>query len=459
MAKKDNHDALNEDFLFELFFVAFKNNLVTGIICEHIKPNFLPDKEFQLLHKSMSSHYKAYKEYPSYGTMMQKFKKNDDVIDLIAEIRDTDYTGTIDALIDDLEKYIIDVHSANMYEDFGQLYNKGKKSEAQNLMIEHAEWLKKFTLKGEAFVEVISTFEERHTENKIKTQAERASGITPVTRFYIEDLDVLNQGKNLRTQVACILASSGVGKSHAARHIGKCAAEEGLDVLHFQLEGSKEEVLDAYSGSLIEENSFNFEKARLTDSQMRTIKKQLKGIKGTIRVRSFPRFNNQVSTIDIANGIAEYRKAVGKNPDIVIIDSMDLMTDSSGKNYAPKDERHKRVSVVNDLKDIAGDENCFIVTTTQANINDREWLNDPKNVLTEYNAAEAKGIVRPLTWLISLNQTDDERKDNAMRLHVAKSRFTKKGDTYKIATDYDREIFYDRKRTLDLQRLAAAQDV
>lgn len=453
MAKKNN-EALTEEFLYELFFVAFKSNLVAGIVSEHIRPEFLPDKEFQTLHSAIALHYKAYKEPASYGSMMQKFKSDDDVIDLIAEIRDTDYDGTMDSLIDDLEKYIIDVRSANMYEEFGKLYNKKEKSKAQTLMLAHAEWMRGFTLKGEAFVEVISTFEERHTDNKIKTQAEKASNIRSISRFYIDALDELNAGRNLRGQVACVLAGSGVGKSHGARHIGKCAAEDGFDVLHFQLEGSKEEVLDAYSGSLVEENSFNFEKAHLSDTQMVAIKKQLALIQGTIRVRSFPRFNNQVSTIDIVNGIAEYRKIVGKNPDLVVIDSMDLMTDASGKNWTPKDERHKRIAVVNDLKDIASDENVFIVPTTQANINDREWLNDPKNVLTEYNAAEAKGIVRPLTWLISLNQTDDERKDNTMRLHVAKSRFTPKGDTFKIATDYDREIFYDRVRSLQLERLA-----
>ena len=39
-----------------------------------------------------------------------------------------------------------------------------------------------------------------------------------------------------------------------------------------------------------------------------------------------------------------------------------------------------------------------------------------------------------------------------MRLHVAKSRFFKKGDTIKIATDYDNEVFYDSQRTLNLNR-------
>jgi len=458
MSNKQDNSVLTEDFLYELFSAAFKSTLIAGIVAEHIQPSFLPDAEFQALQKAIHLHYKAYKKCPTYGIMMQKFATKEDVVDLIAEIRDTEYEGTIDGLVDDLEEYIVGVKAAQMYEEFGQLYSKGKRDEANAALMTYADWKKSFTLKGESFVEVISTFEARHLENKIKVQAQRASGVPPVTRFYIDDLDVLNKGKNLRTQAACFLASTGVGKSHAARHIGKSAAEDGLNVLHFQLEGSKDEVLDAYSASLISENSFNYENARITDRQMQKIKEQLAELKGTIRVRSFPRFNNQVSTVDIANGIAEYRKAVGCNPDIVIIDSMDLMTDASGKHYAPKDERYKRVGVVNDLKDIAGEENCFIVTTTQANINERAWLNDPKNVLTEYNSAESKGIARPLTWLISLNQTTDEAKDNSMRIHVAKSRFTKKGSTFKIATDFDNEIFYDRERTLTLQRLSAAAE-
>jgi len=452
MARKEEYSPLTAAFLYELFNMAFKNTLVAGIVATHVKEPYLPSKEFQDIHKAIVSHFKAYKENPSYGKMMQKFKDDEDIVDLVAEIRDTDYEGTVDSLIDDLEKYVIDVSSSQLYEKFGSLYDKGAKDLAQQEMIEHAEFLKSFTLKAESFTEVLSTFEERHTENKIKAQAERVAGIRPVTRFYIDDLDVLNNGKNLRTQVACILASSGVGKSHAARHIGKAAAVDGLDVLHLQLEGSKDEVLDAYSGSLIEENASSFEKAHITSGQMKAIKEQLKGYSGTIRVRAFPRFNNQVSTVDVSNAISEYRKSTGKVPDILIIDSMDLLTDASGKNWNASDERHKRVAVVNDLKDIAGDENCFIVTTTQANINDREWLNDPKNVLTEFNAAEAKGIVRPLTWLISLNQTADESSGDSMRLHVAKSRFTKKGGTFKIATDFDREIFYDKVRTIDIQR-------
>jgi hypothetical protein len=173
---------------------------------------------------------------------------------------------------------------------------------------------------------------------------------------------------------------------------------------------------------------------------------------GSITVRSFPRFNARVSSLDIKNGIAEYRKINGHSPDVVIIDSMDLLTDASRRNWGAEHERSKRIAVANDLKDLAADESVWMVVTYQATIENREWLNDEKNVLTEYNCSEAKGLARPCTHLISLNQTANERMENTMRIHVAKSRFFKKGDTFKIATDYDNEIFFDARRTLTMRR-------
>ena len=65
------------------------------------------------------------------------------------------------------------------------------------------------------------------------------SALAQVNRFYIPDLDQLNAGRNLRGQLTCFLASTGVGKSHIAKYIGIHAnVDSGLHVLHFQLEGS-----------------------------------------------------------------------------------------------------------------------------------------------------------------------------------------------------------------------------
>lgn len=131
-----------------------------------------------------------------------------------------------------------------------------------------------------------------------------------------------------------------------------------------------------------------------------------------------------------------------------------MLIDASGRKYSENGERHKRIAVANDLKDLAADENVWMVGTYQSTIENRDWLNDEKNVLTEFNTAEAKGLARPLTHLITLNQSDRERKEHTMRINVAKSRFFEKGEPFKIATDYENEQFYDRERSLNISKVS-----
>ena len=108
------------------------------------------------------------------------------------------------------------------------------------------------------------------------------------------------------------------------------------------------------------------------------------------------------------------------------------------------------------MKDLAGEEDVWIVTTYQATIENREWLNDEANVLTKFNCAECKGLTRPMTHLITLNQSDTEYKENVMRLYVDKARFSKRREPFKIATDYEHERFYDRERTMNLNLVSNA---
>ena len=70
--------------------------------------------------------------------------------------------------------------------------------------------------------------------------------------------------------------------------------------------------------------------------------------------------------------------------------------------------------------------------------------------LSKYSPTEFFAGVRYFQGSRSPNTA--EREANVMRLHVAKSRFFRKGDTFRIATDYDNETFYDSARTLGLRR-------
>lgn len=450
--RQNKSNPLSVEFLYELYYCVMKYDNVCCAVIQHMKKEYLPDKIFQEIHRIITKHYEAYKSAPSYPVLLQSFNGDYEAIELINTFQEYGGVKKIDSVLDMLESYIKSVRLQSVYVEVGKLYNQNEQEKAQDKLKEYAEWLSGFTLKASSFIDITKTFKQRFMLNREKENESQHSKITPVTRFYIDDIDDLNEGRNLRGQLSCFMASTGVGKSHIARHIGiRANVDDGLHVLHFQLEGSEEEVVDAYSGGLISKNAFLFEKGKISDAEMRVFEEQVKSYSGSITVRAFPRFNNNVSTIDIQNGIAEFRKTTGRNPDIVIVDSMDLLTDSSGRSWGADHERAKRIAVANDLKDLANDENVWMVVTYQATIENREWLNDEKNVLTEYNCSEAKGLSRPLTHLITLNQSDAERNEDIMRIHIAKSRFFHKGDTFKIATDYSNEIFYDHKRTMNLK--------
>jgi len=420
-----------------------------------MQKEYLPDRTFQKIQEVFVNHFRTYKQAPSYTVLVQAFSKDYDAIELINTFREYDEDCNTEIIIDLLEEYIKGVELQSVYIEVGKLYNQNKQKKAQEKLKSYAEWLSGFTLKTSSFIDVAKTFSSRYIQNKQREIENQYSGLKQVNRFYIPDIDILNNGRELRGQLSCFLASTGVGKSHIAKHIGiRANIDDALHVLHFQLEGSEEEALNAYSGGMISKNAFYFECGKISETEMKHFENLVSKYAGSITVRSFPRFNTRVSTLDIKSGIAEYRKINGYNPDIVIIDSMDLLTDSSKKVWGAEHERSKRIAVANDLKDLAADERVWLVTTYQATIENREWLNDEKNVLTEFNCSEAKGLARPCTHLISLNQSSNERAEDVMRLHIAKARFFKKGDTFRIATDYDNEIFFDAQRSMNLKKFA-----
>lgn len=451
MANQTNN-VLTEEFLMDMFFTGMDNDYILGVIVEQVKKEYLPDRDFQTLHRFLSEYYKSHKKAPVFSVLKQMMINNRGAVMLLEDIFESSHLIDPDRLLEQLENYIRQVKFSKTYKEMGDLFTQQNHTEAAEKLQEYADWYRAFSLRSSEFVDVVGTFGLRFRANRKKYNTDNK--LSPITRFYIDDLDVMNGGRELRGQLTCFLAPTGVGKSHAARWIGKNACQiDGLNVLHFQLEGSEEEVTNAYSASFVSCSTFRYETGTLRDKDIERFEKMLQSVSGKLYVKSYPKFNCQVSTIDIKSGITEFKKIYGINPDVIIIDSLDLLTDASGRKYSENGTRHQRIAVANDLKDLASDENVWMVTTYQATIENRDWLNDEKNVLTEYNCAEAKGLARPMTHLITLNQSDRERKEHVMRINVAKSRFFEKGEPFKIATDYDNEQFYDQVRTLNINKV------
>lgn len=447
-----NNSLLTEGFLNKLFSSCISNDYALAVVVQHLRRDYLPDRSYATMLRYLRSFFKEHNAAPGPEILRQMIVSDRNAIALFDELMEVPPYSKTEALLEELERYIKQVKFQQVYREIGEAYNTSGSEAAIEKTAEFIRWCESMSITNNKFVDVIGTFTQRFINNREKHNA--VSLLKPVTRFYIDQLDAMNNGRDLRGQLTCFLAPTGVGKSHAARWIGKNACQvDGLNVLHFQLEGSEAEVANAYSASLVSCNSFRYETGTLRDKDFEYLTTMLSHISGKLYIRSYPKFNSHVSTIDIKNGIQDLRKKYNIDPDVVIIDSIDLLDDSSGKKYSENGERHRRIAVANDLKDIASDEDVWMVGTYQATIENREWLNDEKNVLSEYNCAEAKGLARPMTHLITINQSDRERNEQTMRLFIAKSRFFKRGDAFKIATDYDNEQFYDRARTLTLQKI------
>lgn len=443
---------LTDEFLMDLYFTAMKNEYILSIVCEHILNEYLPDRDFQTLHKALVHQYETTKVCPAFSVIQQAISQSKGAMTLLEDIYDSGTQLTTEECLGQLEGYIRQVRFQKTYREVGIHYNKQEMHEAYAKMESYADWYKGFSLTSREFTDIIGGLSSNHTENRSRKMDE--SVLRPVNSFYIDELDKRNNGRSLRGQLSCFLASTGVGKSHIARWIGKNACQfGGLNVLHIQLEGSREEVVDAYSASLIGCSAYTFSTGRVSDEDINLAIEDLKGVSGKLYVQAFARFGTHITANHIHKSIQDYKKITGANPDVVIIDSMDLLYLPANVRANYKDERFVRIEVARTLKDIAVDEDIWIVVTYQSTIEDREKLNDEKFVLSEYNCAEAKGLSRPLTHLITLNQTANESKENTMRLNVAKSRFFKRGEPFKIATDYDKECFYDRIRSLNINRV------
>lgn len=448
MAKK-NENILTEGFLAELYNSAITNDYMCSVVTQYMQDTFLPSREYQMLNDALKKYFKEYKMAPKYGMIEQICATSRATSELLDEIKNLATDVEPASLRDQFEKYLKLVQFKKIYKEIGKKFDDGEGLEAIASFEREASALSAFSLAPDQFVDVAETFETRLRENKEKHLAD--SKKRAVTRFYIDALDELNHGRNLRTQLSVILAMSGVGKSHYARWVGYNAAYiDGLNVLHFQLEGAASETLDAYSACMIGSSAFDYENGKVNNHAVEQFRKLIETYKGTLRVKAYPKFGKEISTIDIMNGCEEYHKELGYYPDVVIIDSLDLLNDSSGKSWDNRSLRFKRIAVAEDLKDLAGEIDAWVVATYQATIEDPEWVNDEKNVLNGYNLSEAKGLQRPCTHLISLNQSRREMKEETMRLFIAKSRFFRSTGIMRIATAYDKEMFYDRDRTLNL---------
>lgn len=440
-------DKLNENFVNELFRLMLRNKRIFEVVSANMKYQFLPNEHYKDVFKSIKKFNDVSQQLPTLGWLSQSFDHNSDVVTVLSEVKNADIIDKGDAL-NQFELFLKNAMFIEAYDQLGDLFIKGQRDDAFDVVNKLNENLNTFVIREKYYDKVIGSLTERIVERGINSTSETKPKVK--IPLGIDEFDSITRGGIDRGDTFMALAQSGVGKSKFLKHVGVHAARRGFKVLHVQAEGTREECLQAYEVGISGVDLKDIEVGSVDSQTINALNKAVKNILaggGEIYAEAFEQFDT-ADMQDVRELIQDIERTHGKL-DVLLLDYFELFDPGDGKRYKVSEERQRREALANKLKNIAVEFDIAIITATQASTVAPNLLNDPTFVQTRYHISEFKGVVKPFSYFVTFNQTEDEKEMEVMRIYVDKMRKYRGGQVIKIFQNYGKERFYNRKKTIN----------
>lgn len=440
---------LHNNFIVELFKGILQNDKIHRVCRVYLGKENLQTKFQKVLFTYIMQYYDLNDKMPTLGIMSEKFKEDDDVLNFLVDIKKCKIKGNHDQIIDSLEIFIKRSMFINVYNDIADLYNADRQEDAISLMIEKSNEINNISIKESYYTKVIEDFEKRNNQRKIdaldnKIMDEKCPSGIP-------QLDLLTQGGFNKGTSVLFLARSGGGKSLILKGIGIENARIGKRVVHFQAEGTEKECLDLYDANWTGTNIYEMEFGAIDEKKYHKIinaQKEILNEKGEIFVYASESFDSM--SLNKARTILEDIENTYGKIDMVIFDYLEIFTVEGKYGNTDSSERKRREDIANKMTNIAVEFNVVAVSATQANDIKREDYNNESFVLTRSHVSEFKGVVKPFSYFITINQTDGEYENNQVRLYLDKMRKYKARLTFNIIQSRSQARFCNKKKTREM---------
>jgi replicative DNA helicase len=209
-----------------------------------------------------------------------------------------------------------------------------------------------------------------------------------------------------------VFGSPGAGKSWILINLGAEAVKAGFNVNHYTLELSQEYVGKRYDAIF---TGIDFQQIHL---HRKEIESAIEKLPGKLTVKEYPMGKTTISTIE---SHIQKCQALGKTPDLVIIDYVDLL-----KSKSRSAERRDEIDdVYTATKGMARQFKIPVWTVSQVN---RAGAND--NVIEGDKAAGSYGKIMIADFIMSLSRKRQDKANGTGRMHIMKNRFGSDGMTY-----------------------------
>lgn len=247
--------------------------------------------------------------------------------------------------------------------------------------------------------------------------------------------EVIWFGGMQKSRLYLIAGKTGAGKSVFSINLVKNFLEQGKSVMLFTLENTAEETMDRLI-QCITKTSIN----NLKDSQQDIrLKEFFNSNDGILDIESVP---SQTLTKEMIDTYIQIRMNSGfRQPDVIIIDYLDLMRQSQ----KTQEERIRLSRIASDLKQLAQERNAIVISPTQVV---KSSYKKDKIDLEDINESGGKAHVSDAVMI--LNGSEENFNDGLVSLFIAKNRHGKAYKSVIFKIDFDKMMFIDTGRIGDI---------
>lgn len=392
---------------------------------------YMKHKYFQKLHNQFAyaiieDYYDKYNCVPPRETALDIAHKSltvdDDYKPIIAAINRKSNPREVPAVKDSLLKWTKAKAYGMIYGDDAMQAWMRKDFEVIDEIYEKARQITDVSRSGINFFDSIPTLFDLESEIKLTT------GFSQLDLY-------INEGGPTRGDVFLWMAPTGVGKSIMLVHNGKALMQAGYNVLHVTLELSEKKTMQRYMGAMTNEViATRFDRKSEIEQKLYRVKADTKG---SLLIVEFP---PEEITVDTLHQLVDMLKRTkGWQPDVVIIDYLELMMSRS--SYDNKEDYVRQKRVATQMRGFARKENVLVFSATQTNrdgVGGKEGEGGGGKVLDLNKVAESYGKTMPTDYVVSINQAPDEYNQEfpGLRFYIAKNRNGPKFKTIRARVNY-----------------------
>lgn len=286
---------------------------------------------------------------------------------------------------------------------------------------------KSFSIGQKEFGQGLDYFDRGEVQRRIK---DRLLGRTK-NHFstWIAELDQYLSFR--RGQIAILLGNSGRGKTMSLLYFSKVFMMQALKVVYYTLQIPEDEIATRLDSALS-----NIKMSDLKDQAskiVRGINKFKTSFNSQIIIKGFP---SRFLTVDILRSHLDLLRSKGFNPDCVVIDYGNLMTEE-GRKRRDGSRYEELGNVYTGLMALSQEQNIFTLIAHQTKAS--SW-NNPLITISDANESSEVVMVSPL--VLSMNRNLDDEKNDQARIFIAKNSYGPDGIVVTINTDFPKGQFF-----------------